>query len=274
MPAAHAPILRRHNLNIGGSGTRPIVFVHGYGCNQTMWRHMVPLFAEDFRVYLFDHIGTAEAGIDGFDPDAYSRLERYADDLEAFLTALGLVDVVLVGHSVSAMICGLVAARRPERIARLVMIGPSPRYLNDGDYRGGFERSDIDELLATIEGNYQGWSAAMAPAIMGRPDAPAHGEELTERFCEQDPEVAHAFARATFLSDNRDDLASITVPTLVLQCANDIIAPEHVGRYVAQRLPDAQLIQLEASGHCPNLSAPEETTSAIRTWLAERDRRG
>ena len=267
------PILRRHNLHVVGDGSRPLVLVHGYGCNQAMWRHMVPLLREDFRIYLFDHVGTAATGRDGWDPHAYARLERYADDLEAFVATLGLRDVILVGHSVSAMIGGLVAARMPERIAGLVMIGPSPHYLNDGDYRGGFERADIDGLLASIEDNYLGWSEAMAPAIMGRPDEPALGAELTERFCEQDPEVGYVFAKATFLSDNRADLARIGVPALVLQCSDDIIAPEAVGRYVADHLPDAAFVQLAARGHCPNLSAPEETTAAIRTWLGDLEAR-
>ena len=244
-----------------------MLMVHGYGCNQAMWRHMVPHFADDHRVILFDHVGTAEAGTEGWDAGAYDSLERYAEDVVAVAEALDLRDAVLVGHSVSAMICGLAAARMPERVGALVMVGPSPHYLNDGEYRGGFDRADIDGLLAGIESNYQGWAQAMAPAIMGRPDAPEHGAELTERFCEQDPEVAYHFARATFLSDNREDLARISFPTLVLQCSDDIIAPEQVGHYVAERLPDGTFHQLEARGHCPNLSAPEETSAAIRMWL-------
>lgn len=270
MTSTDRSLLDRHSLSTAGTGTQAMVMVHGYGCNQAMWRYMVPQFSDDYRIYLFDHVGTAAVGTTGWDAEAYTELERYADDLAAFITTLDLRDVVLVAHSVSAMISGLVAARMPERIARLVMIGPSPHYLNDGDYRGGFERADIDELLASIEGNYQGWSQAMAPAIMGRPDEPTLGEELTERFCEQDPEVAYTFAKATFLSDNRPDLGSMTVPTLVLQCSDDIIAPSHVGRYVAEHLPDADFVQLAASGHCPNLSAPRETSSAIRNWLASR----
>ena len=261
-------MLARHNVNELGSGTQPMLMVHGYGCNQAMWRHMVPHFEQDYRIILFDHLGTANTGLAGWEAKAYASLERYAADVCAVVGALDLRDVVLVGHSVSAMICGLAATQLPGRINSIVMIGPSPHYLNDGDYRGGFERADIDELLTNVESNYQGWSQAMAPAIMGRPDAPEHGEELVVRFCEQDPAVAYTFARATFLSDNRADLARIDVPTLVLQCTDDIIAPEHVGRYVAEHLPNGTFHQLSARGHCPNLSSPRETSEAIQRYLA------
>jgi len=227
-------------------------------------------FEEKYRVILFDHIGTAAAELTGWDPEAYSDLDRYADDVCAVVEELDLHDIIFVGHSVSSMICGLAAARMPDRIHSVIMVGPSPRYLNDGDYRGGFESADIEELLTSIQSNYQGWSEVMAPAIMGRPDAPEHGQELTAHFCEQDQDVAYHFARVTFLSDNREDLKRMDFPVLVLQCSNDIIAPETVGRYTATHLPKAKFHQLAASGHCPNLSAPDQTAAAINAFLAEQ----
>ena len=261
-------ILVRHHVREVGRGSRPLVLVHGYGCNQAMWREMVPHFTDDYRVILMDHIGTAATGLSGWDKRDYQRLDRYADDVAAVVESLDLREAILVGHSVSAMICGLALRRIRDRVSHLVMVAPSPRYLNDADYVGGFERADVDGLLEAIESNYLGWSRAMAPAIMGRPDAPDYGEELTGYFCEQDPEVAHVFARATFLSDNRADLHTFDVPTLVLQCVDDLVAPPEVGAYLARELPNAHLHHLEARGHCPNLSAPAETADAIRGWLS------
>lgn len=269
MPAAplpRAPLLSRHAVrDLGGDGP-PMLLVHGYGCNQAMWARLAPLFAEDYRVLLMDHVGTSEAGTVDWDAEAYLRLERYAEDVAAVVRELDLRDLTLVGHSVSAMICGLATQLIGERVGRLVMIGPSPCYLDDGDYRGGFSREDIAGLLESIEGNYVGWSQAMAPEIMGA-DHEVAGAELTAAFCEQDPEVALVFARATFEPDYRSALPEIRVPTLVLQTRRDIIAPEHVGRYVAERLPDARFHQLEATGHCPNYSAPDETAAAIKSFL-------
>ena len=267
-PDTASAVLERHKVKQLGSGERTLFMVHGFGCNQAMWRFMVPHFEKQYRIVLFDHLGTAETGKQDWNPTEYNSLERYADDVCDVVHALDLQRVTFIGHSVSAIICGLAARKLGDRIEHVVMIGPSAHYLNDGDYRGGFERKDIDELLQTIEINYQGWSEAMAPAIMGRPDAPRYGEELTARFCEQEPEVAYHFAKATFLGDNRGDLATMATPALVLQCSEDIIAPEHVGQYVAEHLPHATFRQLEAKGHCPNLSAPEETAQAIKDYLA------
>lgn len=262
-------VIARHNVNVLGTGERPMVLLHGYGCNQAMWRRMAPLLEDAYRVYLFDHVGTAATGKDGWDPVAYSRLERYADDVVAVLDALDLHDAVLVGHSVSATIGALVAARRPRRVGRFVMITPSPRYINEDGYRGGFERADVDELLAAIESNYTGWAREATPAIMGRPDEPRYGEELALRFCEQDPEVGYVFAKATFLGDYRAALAEVPAPTLVLHCTDDMMVPDEVAHYVADHLPDGTFVQLAARGHCPHLSAPEETAEAIEHWLRD-----
>jgi sigma-B regulation protein RsbQ len=246
-----------------------MVFAHGFGCDQHMWRHVAPRFEDRYQVVLFDHVGAGGADPSAYDPQRHSRLEGYAEDVVGLLEELDLRDVIFVGHSVSAMIGVLAAAETPDRFAHLVLVGPSPRYLDDPDtgYVGGFGPEDIEGLLESLESNYLGWSAAMAPAIVGNPQRPELGAELTESFCRADPEIQRRFARATFLADNRRDLERITTPSLVLQCRDDIIAPEPVGRYVHEHLRDSVLVHMDATGHCPNLSAPDETTTAIDTYL-------
>ena len=244
-----------------------MVFAHGFGCDQHMWRHVAPAFEPNHCVVLFDHVGAGRSDLSAFSPEKYASLAGYADDLVEVCQELALTDVVFVGHSVSAMIGVLAARRSPDLFAKLVLVGPSPRYVNDGDYIGGFDRQDIEELLDSLDSNYLGWSRAMAPVIMGTPDRPELGEELANSFCRTDPEIARHFARVTFLSDNRDDLAGVTVPTLVLQCSSDVIAPRSVGEYVHRAIPDSELVILNATGHCPNLSAPEETVAAIKAFL-------
>jgi sigma-B regulation protein RsbQ len=253
----------------GQAGGQPIVFAHGFGCDQQMWRFVAPAFESRYRVILFDHVGFGDSAKSSWDPQRHSSLRGYADDLLVLLRQLDLREVVFVGHSVAAMIGVLAAIDEPERFAQLVLVGPSPRYLDDpaADYVGGFSAADIDDLLASLDSNQLGWSAAMAPVIMGNPDHPELGAELTESFCRTDPKVASAFARATFLSDNRADLARLRVPALILQCSNDVIAPESVGRFVHEQLADSELVKLAATGHCPNLSAPAETTAAIAAYL-------
>jgi sigma-B regulation protein RsbQ len=261
--------IRRNNVVTHGSpGARPMVFAHGFGCDQNMWRYVWPAFAEDYRVVLFDHVGAGGSDITAFDRTRYGSLEGYAEDLGEICRELELTDVVFVGHSVSATIGLLAAAAEPDRFGELVLLGPSPRYIDDEDYVGGFTRADIEELLDSMDSNYLGWSSAMAPVIMGNADRPELGEELTNSFCRADPEIAAHFARVTFLSDNRADLSRVRTPALILQCSHDAIAPEAVGAYVHQHLPDSRLVQLQATGHCPNLSAPEETIAAISSYLA------
>ncbi len=247
-----------------------MLFAHGFGCDQNMWRFVTPAFEATHRIVLFDHVGAGGSDLRAFDPDRYSHLRGYADDVLDICRALDLTDVVFVGHSVSAMIGVLAANREPERFSRLVLVGPSPRYINDGEYVGGFTAEDIDGLLESLDSNYLGWSSAMAPVIMGNADRPQLGDELTNSFCRTDPEIARHFARVTFTSDNRGDLADVRVPALVLQCSDDVIAPASVGDYVADRIDGSTLVRLAASGHCPNLSAPEETVAAIETFLASR----
>jgi sigma-B regulation protein RsbQ len=261
--------VRRNNVvEHGRRDARPMLFAHGFGCDQNMWRYVWPAFADDHRIVLFDHVGAGGSDWSAFDRERYGSLRGYADDVLEICRELDLTDVVFVGHSVSAMIGALAAAEKPERFGRLVLVGPSPRYVDDEGYTGGFSREDIEGLLESMESNYLGWSSAMAPVIMGNEERPELGEELTNSFCRADPAIAGHFARVTFLSDNRADLERVPTPSLVLQCADDVIAPEAVGRYVDRELPDSRLVLLEATGHCPNLSAPEETIGAIRGFLA------
>jgi sigma-B regulation protein RsbQ len=263
-------VLERNRVRVSGvpSG-RPIVFAHGFGCDQEMWRFVAPDFEVDHRVVLFDHVGSGKSQLSAYDPDKYGSLRGYAADVVEILRELELTDVVFVGHSVSSMIGVLAYHLAPELFGALVMIGPSPRYVDDGDYIGGFSRTDIAGLLDALDANHLGWSAQMAPVIMGNhPDNPELAEELTNSFCRTDPDIARRFARVTFLSDNRADLAAVAVPTLILQCSEDVIAPDVVGRYVHEAIPGSTFTKLGAVGHVPHLSAPEETTAAIRAFLA------
>jgi sigma-B regulation protein RsbQ len=261
-------ILARCNVQVSGrAGGQPMLFAHGFGCDQNMWRFVAPAFEDDHRVVLFDHVGAGGSDLGAYDPARYATLGGYADDVLEICAELDLRDVVFVGHSVSAMVGVLAAGREPERFSRLVLIGPSPRYIDDEGYTGGFSAEDIDGLLDSLASNYLGWSSAMAPAIMGRPDRPELGDELTNSFCRTDPDIARDFARVTFTSDNRADLANVTVPALVMQCSDDVIAPDAVGEYVHRALPGSELVRLRASGHCPNLSAPDETIAAMKAFL-------
>jgi sigma-B regulation protein RsbQ len=244
-----------------------MMFAHGFGCDQNMWRLVVPKFEEDHKVVLFDHVGAGRSDLKQYDSSKYSSLDGYATDVVEICEELGLTDLIFVGHSVSSMIGLLAASRRPDLFSHLIMVGPSPRYVNDGDYVGGFSREQVDELLSFLESNHLGWSATMAPVIMGNPDRPELSEELTNSFCSTDPAIAREFARVTFLSDNRADLSNVATPTLVLQCSDDVIAPLEVGYYCRDNIPGSHLTILRTSGHCPHLSAPEETTAAIRLYL-------
>jgi sigma-B regulation protein RsbQ len=257
----------RNNVQVRGAGERAMVFAHGFGCDQAMWRHVAPAFEASFRTVLFDNVGAGDSDLSAYEPAKYARLSGYADDLIEILGELALTQTVLVGHSVSAMIGVLAALKAPELFSALVLVGPSPRYIDDGDYIGGFEAAQIEELLEFLGENPLAWSQAMAPAIMGNPERPALGEELAASFCRTDPAIALAFARTTFMSDNRDDLPKVTTRTLILQCAEDIIAPESVGRYVHTKVRGSELVVLQATGHCPNLSAPAEVISAIQDFV-------
>jgi len=262
-----ADVLSRNNVRVTGRGTQPMLFAHGFGCDQNMWRFVAPAFEDDYRVVLFDYVGSGKSGLDAYDPERYATLDGYARDLLEVVHALDLRDVILVAHSVSSMIGVLAANQEPDRFERLVLIGPSPRYVNDPPYVGGFERADIEGLLEMMDRNYIGWAQFLAPAIIKNGDRPELGEELTASFCSTDPVVARAFAQATFLSDNRDDVARVAVPSLILQCSDDMVAPLEVGEYLHAHLPGSTLRVMEATGHCPHMSHPEETIGLMRAYL-------
>ena len=262
-----AGVIERNNVHVRGAGDRAMVFAHGFGCDQNMWRCVAPAFEKDFMTLVFDHVGAGGSDLSAYDRTKYSSLSGYADDVVEIGRELGLQDAVFVGHSVSSMIGVLAARKAPGMFGKLVLVGPSARYIDDEGYVGGFSAQQIEELLQFLESNHMGWSTQMAPMIMGNPDRPELGQELTNSFCRTDPEIAKAFARVTFTSDNRQDLADVTVPTLVLQCSEDIIASQEVGEFVNRNLPNSRMIVLKATGHCPNLSAPEEVIAAMRTFV-------
>lgn len=246
--------VERNNVKVTGSGTRTIVFAHGFGCDQHMWRKVAPDFERDFTVVLFDNVGAGGSDLRAYDPAKYSTLDGYATDIVEIGVELGFSDAVFVGHSVSAMIGVLASIQSPGMFGKLVLVGPSPRYINDAGYVGGFTEEQIGELLESMADNHIGWSVSMAPVIMGNGERPELGEELTQSFCRADPDIARDFARVTFTSDNRADLPKVTVPTLVLQCSSDMIAPAEVGAYVRDHISGSTMVKLAAKGHCPNLS--------------------
>lgn len=261
-------VIERNNVRVNGRGTQPMLFAHGFGCDQNMWRYVVPAFADDYRIVLFDYVGSGQSDKSAYNRERYGTLDGYAQDVLDVIHALDLRDVIFVGHSVSSMIGVLAANREPDRFARLVLIGPSPRYINDDGYVGGFERGDIDGLFEMMDKNFIGWANFLAPAIMKNPDRPELGAELTESFCSTDPIIARRFAEATFYSDNRSDLAKVKVPSLLLQCSDDMVAPLAVGQYLAEHLPSSELRVMNANGHCPHMSHPDETIALMKEYLA------
>ncbi|MGZ5201107.1 MAG: alpha/beta fold hydrolase [Telluria sp.] len=258
---------KRNNVTIIGDGPATMIFAHGFGCDQTMWRFLTPAFADRFRVVAFDLVGSGGSDLSAYDRTKYGTLQGYADDVLEIVDACAKGPVVFVGHSVSAMIGMLATIKSPDCFAAQVMIGPSPCYINDGDYVGGFARKDIDELLATMEANYLGWSSNMAPAIMGAPDRPYLGQELADSFCRNDPDIARHFATVTFLSDHRADVPKSRTPALILQCSDDLIAPREVGDWLHRNLPNSVLRVIDNVGHCPHISAPSASTAAIEDFL-------
>jgi sigma-B regulation protein RsbQ len=261
-------VAARNNVSLSGPvGAQPMLFAHGFGCDQHMWKDVAPAFEDQYRIVLFDHVGAGGSDLSAFSRSKYGSLEGYADDVLEICRELELHDVIFIGHSVSAVIGVLAAVKEPARFGRLILIGPSPRYIDDDGYTGGFTREDIEGLLDSLDSNYLGWAQEFAPVIMGSEQPPELQGELTNSFCRTDPEIARHFARVTFLSDNRADLERVATPTLILQCSDDVIAPQRVGEYVHKQIRGSTLVQMEATGHCPNLSAPEETIAAIRDFL-------
>jgi sigma-B regulation protein RsbQ len=261
-------ILRRNNVEVAGQGKQAMVFAHGFGCDQNMWRFITPAFEADYRLVLFDYVGSGHSDLGAYDPQRYSQLQGYAQDVLEIFEALALEGAVFVGHSVSSMIGLLAAIAAPECFEHLVMIGPSPCYINDEDgYVGGFDRQDIDQLLDIMEKNYIGWAHFLAPVVMQNSDRPELTQELEGSFCSTDPTIATCFAKATFYGDNRSDLPKAPVPSLILQCADDAIAPPEVGHYLHQHLPHSTLELMQATGHCPHMSHPDETIELIELYL-------
>ncbi|UOQ68503.1 alpha/beta hydrolase [Hymenobacter volaticus] len=260
-------ILKRHHVTVSGAGAQTMVFVHGFGCDQRMWRRVAPAFESNYQVVLLDLLGAGQSDLAAYDVERYSSLTAHAEDVLAVLRELDLREVILVGHSVGATIALLAAVEEPRRFRQLVLVAPSPRFINDVGYTGGFERTDIEELLAAMNDNYLGWSSAITPVIMGHPDRPELAAELNNSFCNTDPTIARHFARLTFLSDNRADLPLVRTPSLILQCADDALAPLTVGTYMHQQMPDSELIVIDTSGHCPHLTAPEATISAVSRFI-------
>ncbi|WP_143961819.1 alpha/beta fold hydrolase [Litoribacter populi] len=260
-------IKTKHNVTRAGNGSQTIMFAHGYGCDQNMWRFVAPAFEDKYDVVLFDYIGSGQTNDDLYDFDRYSSLEAHAEDIIQICEEMELKDVIFVGHSVSSMIGVLAAGKRPELFNHLIMIGPSPCYINKDNYYGGFSKEDIDELVETLESNYVGWSSFITPVIVGNPDQPEFTEELNSSFCRMNPDIAKHFAKVTFLGDNREDLNKVSVPSLVIQSDPDSIAPVKVGQYVHQNLPNSTYKKLEASGHCPHLTAPGQVINVLKDYL-------
>jgi sigma-B regulation protein RsbQ len=260
-------VLQRNNVTVSGTGPITMVFAHGFGCDQSMWRRLTPHFADKFKVVLLDLVGCGKSDLSAYDRRKYDCLQGHADDMLEVISAVADGKVLFVGHSVSAMIGLLADIKAPERFAGHVMVGPSPCYINEGDYVGGFERSDIESLLETLESNYLGWSSNMAPAIMGAPEQPELSTELTNSFCRTDPEIAKHFARVTFMSDNRADLPKFKSPALLIQSKDDLIAPVAVGEYLHRQWPQSTLAIVDNVGHCPHLSAPGACTDAMEDFI-------
>ncbi len=260
-------ILKKLNVTITGQGSQPVLLLHGFGCNRSVWRHLTPHLMPDYQVIQFDHAGTASNNVSFYQAEKYATLEAYAKDVVSVCATLKVENVIFIGHSVSAVIGILAHQQRPGLFKSLILLGPSPRYLNDEGYYGGFEQEDIEELLSSLERNYLGWSSETAPAIMGNADREELGNELVASFCQMNPEVAKNFARVTFLSDNRKDLSAVDIPTLIIQTKEDIIAPIEVGQYVHEHIEGSEFTLLDATGHLPHLSVPKATNAAIMDYL-------
>lgn len=263
----HMSVLKRNNVVVGGNGDTAMMFAHGFGCDQNMWRYIYPAFQNNHKTVLFDHVGAGNSDLSAYSFQKYDKLEGYAEDIVEIANELNIREGIFVGHSVSGIMGIMAAAMAPDIFKTLILVSPSPSYINQDNYTGGFSKAEIDELLESMNNNHLGWSMAMAPVIMGNPDRKELQDELANSFCKTDPDIAKHFARTTFLTDKRDILPQTNVPILILQCSNDLIAPVEVGQYMHQHTPDSKLVIMKATGHCPNLSAPEETILAMNNYL-------
>ncbi len=261
-------VIKRNNVTIHGEGKQVMLMAHGFGCDQNMWRFITPAFSSKYKIVLFDHVGCGKSDISAYDYKKYASLEGYADDIVEICESLNLKNVILIGHSVASMMGLLAANKAPHLFDALIMVGPSPRYINDETYYGGFDEADINELMESLDSNYLGWSSAITPVIMGNADKPELSKELANSFCQSDPEIAKQFANVTFYGDNRKDLLKLTTRTLILQCASNVITPEAVGKYVNEHTQNSTILFMEATGHCPHMSAPKETVELMTKFLA------
>lgn len=262
-------VAQRNNVHIKGNGTQVMLFAHGFGCDQNMWRLVTPAFEDKYKVVLFDYVGCGKSDLSAYNVERYSSLQGYAQDILDICEELDLHDIIFVGHSVSSMIGILAAIENPDIFSCMVFIGPSPRYINDMHYSGGFSREDLEGLLDVMDNNYIGWANFLAPVVMKNPDQPELTTELEESFCSTDPVITRKFAEVTFFSDNRNDLSKLTMPCLILQCSDDAIAPDSVGEYTHQQIKGSKFEKMKATGHCPHMSHPQETIDLIEKFLNE-----
>lgn len=261
-------ISRRNNVKISGTGSQTLLFAHGFGCDQNMWRFVAPEFEDEYQVVLFDYVGSGKSDLEAYDEKRYSELAGYAEDVIEICDALELRDVIFVGHSVSSMIGALASIERPELFSHLILLVPSPCYINHPpDYTGGFEREDLEGLFEMMDKNFIGWASFLAPVVMKNPERPELGAELEESFCSTDPKIARNFAEATFYSDNRADLEKIEAPSLIVQVTDDAVAPVSVGEFMHEKMPNSRLVLMDASGHCPHMSHPRETIEIVKNYL-------
>jgi sigma-B regulation protein RsbQ len=265
--ALNSPVCLRNNVKVLGHGSKVLMFGHGFGCDQNTWRLITPAFISEYKIVLFDYVGAGHSDLSAYDNNRYSSLEGYASDVLDICEALNLQDVVFVGHSVSSMIGLLAVNRAAETFSSIVFIGPSPRYLNDVNYRGGLERAELEELLEIMDSNYLGWSSTMAGHIMGNHDRPELADGLATSFCSTNPEIAKKFARVTFLSDNREDLPKLKVPSLTIQCKEDFLTNDDIATFIQKITPGNQISFLDSSGHCPHLSDPDSVIKALKSFL-------
>ncbi|ARD48227.1 alpha/beta hydrolase [Sporosarcina sp. P37] len=262
-------IIKRNAVRITGTGQETIVFAHGFGCDQTVWNRLIPAFEKQYRVITFDYVGSGQSDKSAYTAERYETLSGYAQDVIEICDALNLKDILYVGHSVSGMIGVLASIERPDLMSKLIMIGPSPHYLNEPDYYGGFEREDIDELLDMMEMNYKEFTKYLAPIAMKNEDRPHLSAEFESMLYTNNPGIARRFAEATFMSDVREELSKVTVRTLILQPTEDSIVPLEVGEYIQQRIPNSELVVMQAKGHNPHISHPEETIRDIKRFIED-----
>lgn len=261
-------ILKRNNVNIIGKGEKTIVFGHGLACDQKIWDTILPYFEEDYQIVLYDYVGSGDSDFSAFDTERYSTMHGYAKDLLEILEAIDVGEVIFVGHSVSAMIGILASIEKPEYFENLILIGSSPRYLNEHpNYHGGYDESDIEELITMMEMNFSGWATLAAANFMNNPDRPLLTEQLIEVYNEEDPAMMKSFAEVVFLSDHRQDLPEVTIPSLIMQCSEDSIVPLESAEYLHKHLKNSKLIVMEATGHYPQISYPEETVNTILEYI-------